>query len=152
MPILDEAHDFAHPVEPDTAWSESYYFNAYDPGSDSGFFTRIGIRPNEGTMDVGLSVWLPGTELATVHSIRPEQGMPTEPGYINGGMAQREGALTTPVVTVDVEDIDAAVQKIEALGGASMGAKLEVGEMGWAAYFKDTEGNVVGLWQTKVPG
>jgi len=40
-------HDFAHPVEPDSAWSESYYFNAYDPGSDSGFFTRIGVRPNE---------------------------------------------------------------------------------------------------------
>ena len=32
MPILDAAHDFAHPVEGDTAWSESYYFNAYDPG------------------------------------------------------------------------------------------------------------------------
>jgi hypothetical protein len=23
--------------------------------------------------------------------------------------------------------------------------------MGWAAYFKDTEGNVVGLWQSAVP-
>ena len=58
------AHDLAHPVEADTAWSESYYFNAYDPASDCGFFTRIGVRPNEGTMDVGLSVWLPGGELA----------------------------------------------------------------------------------------
>ncbi|HUE29498.1 MAG TPA: hypothetical protein VMR79_01415, partial [Verrucomicrobiae bacterium] len=70
MPILDERHDFAHPVEPDTAWSESYYFNAYDPVTDTGLFTRIGIRPNEGTMDVGLSVWLPGSELATVHGVR----------------------------------------------------------------------------------
>ncbi len=64
MPILEPSHDYAHPVEGDTAWSESYYFNAYDPISDSGFFTRIGIRPNEGTMDVGMSVWLPGGELA----------------------------------------------------------------------------------------
>ena len=63
MPILDARHDLAHPVEGDSAWSESYYFNAYDPGTDSGFFTRIGIRPNEGTMDVGLSLWLPGGEL-----------------------------------------------------------------------------------------
>ena len=36
MPILDERHDFMHPVEGDSAWSESYYFNAYDPVSDSG--------------------------------------------------------------------------------------------------------------------
>src|SRR5438876_5767344 len=71
MPILDARHDFAHPVEPDTAWSESYYFNAYDPLTDAGLFTRIGIRPNEGTMDVGLSIWLPGTELAVVRGVRP---------------------------------------------------------------------------------
>jgi hypothetical protein len=64
MPILEARHELAHPVEQDTAWSESYYFNAYDPNSDSGFFTRIGIRPNEGTMDVGLSIWLPGGDLA----------------------------------------------------------------------------------------
>lgn len=63
MPILDARHDLAHPVEGDTAWSESYYFNAYDPGSDSGLFSRVGIRPNEGTMDVGMSIWLPGGEL-----------------------------------------------------------------------------------------
>ncbi len=63
MPILDARHDLAHPVEGDTAWSESYYFNAYDPKTDSGLFSRVGIRPNEGTMDVGLSLWLPGGEL-----------------------------------------------------------------------------------------
>jgi len=61
---MEPHHDLAHDVAADTAWSESYYFNAYDPDSDSGFFTRIGIRPNEGTMDVGLSVWLPGGDLA----------------------------------------------------------------------------------------
>ena len=72
MPILDEVHDFAHPVEGDSAWSESYYFNAFDPATDTGLFTRIGVRPNEGTMDVGLSVWLPGTELAMVHGVRPQ--------------------------------------------------------------------------------
>src|SRR5205814_5699180 len=75
MPILGARHDFAHPVEADTAWSESYYFNAYDPVTDTGFFTRIGIRPNEGTMDVGLSVWLPGTELAVVRGVRDQVEM-----------------------------------------------------------------------------
>src|SRR5713101_6149111 len=75
MPILDEAHDFAHPVESDGAWSESYYFNCYDPAADTGLFTRIGVRPNEGTIDVGLSVWVPGGGLATVHAVREQREM-----------------------------------------------------------------------------
>jgi hypothetical protein len=72
MPVLQPHHDLAHPVEDDTAWSESYYFNAFDPGSDSGFFTRIGIRPNEGTMDVSMSIWLPGGELAEYRASRAQ--------------------------------------------------------------------------------
>jgi len=75
MPILDESHDFAHPVEGDAAWSESYYFNAYDPLTDTGFFTRIGVRPNEETIDVGLSLWLPGTLLAQTGGMREQKEM-----------------------------------------------------------------------------
>jgi hypothetical protein len=75
MPVLEPRHDLAHPVEDDEAWSESYYFNAFDPGSDSGFFTRIGIRPNEGSMDVSMSVWLPGGELAEYRASRAQTEM-----------------------------------------------------------------------------
>jgi hypothetical protein len=75
MPILETRHDYAHPVEGDTAWSESYYFNAYDPGTDSGFFSRIGIRPNEGTMDVGLSLWLPDGDLGEYRSVKEQREM-----------------------------------------------------------------------------
>ena len=75
MPILDARHDLAHPVEGDSAWSESYYFNAYDPGTDSGLFSRIGIRPNEGTMDVGLSLWLPGGELGEYRWVKEQREM-----------------------------------------------------------------------------
>ena len=78
MPVLDASHDFAHPVEGDTAWSESYYFNAYDPVADAGFFTRIGIRPNEGTMDVGFSVWLPDEDLAQLGGVREQKEMVDE--------------------------------------------------------------------------
>jgi len=80
-----------------------------------------------------------------------ERGMPSVPGAINGGMFRREGTVTSPVVTVDVDDIDAALEKIEALGGSTVTPREEVGGMGWAAYFRDTEGNVVGLWQNAVP-
>jgi uncharacterized protein len=78
-----------------------------------------------------------------------EQGMPAEPGSINGGMFAREGDLATPVVTVEVDDIDAALEKIASLGGSTVIAKQAVLDMGFAAYFRDTEGNILGLWETR---
>jgi predicted enzyme related to lactoylglutathione lyase len=79
-----------------------------------------------------------------------QDGRPAVPGSINGGLFKR-GDLTAPVVTVDVEDIDAALEKIAALGGTVHRAKMEVPGMGWNAYFTDSEGNVVGLWQNARP-
>ena len=52
-----------------------------------------------------------------------------------------------PVLVVDVEDIDATLAKIEESGGTTVSAKQAVGEMGFAAYFTDPEGNLMGLWQ-----
>ena len=85
MPILDASHDFAHAVEGDSAWSESYYFNAYDPAADAGLFTRIGVRPNEGTIDAGLSAWLPGNRIANVRGVR-EQTVMTDSDLDVGGV------------------------------------------------------------------
>jgi predicted enzyme related to lactoylglutathione lyase len=73
---------------------------------------------------------------------------PTEPGYINGGMASKQTIPASgPVLTIGVDDIDATLSKIEQSGGARLGEKVPVGDMGFAAYFRDTEGNVLGLWQ-----
>jgi uncharacterized protein len=77
-----------------------------------------------------------------------ENGMPKEPGAINGGMMERQGQLTSPVLTISVDEIDTALANIEKLGGAVVAPKMPVGEMGFAAYFTDPEGNVLGLWQT----
>ena len=76
-----------------------------------------------------------------------EQGMPAEPGAINGGMFKRDGALTSPVVVIAVDDIDKSLELIGGLGGSTVLPKMPVMEMGFAAYVKDTEGNIVGLWQ-----
>jgi hypothetical protein len=75
MPVLEEKHDFQHPVEGDSAWSESYYFNCYCPDTDTGFYSRIGIRPNEGTIDAGMSIWLPGGGLTGLHHVREQKVM-----------------------------------------------------------------------------
>jgi len=76
-----------------------------------------------------------------------DQGMPTEPGYIGGGMLQREAPVTAPVVTLAVDDIDATLATVEKHGGSTVHGKQPVGDMGFAAYFTDSEGNVMGLWQ-----
>ena len=79
-----------------------------------------------------------------------DQG-PVEPGYIGGGLMHREGEFTHPVVTIDVEDIDKALETVAGLGGSTVAGRMAVGDMGWAAYFRDPEGNVIGLWQTAGP-
>jgi predicted enzyme related to lactoylglutathione lyase len=73
---------------------------------------------------------------------------PTEAGYIGGGMMPREDPVTTPVITLDVPDIDAALEAVSSHGGRVVGEKLTVGEMGFAAYFRDSENNLMGLWQS----
>ena len=76
-----------------------------------------------------------------------EKQVPKKPGAINGGMMKRGGDVKSPVVTIGVADIDAAIVEVEKNGGKALGKKMKVGPMGWSAYFKDPEGNVVGLWQ-----
>lgn len=75
-----------------------------------------------------------------------EQG-PSEPGYIGGGMLARTEASSGPVIVLDVADIDDALAKVEELGGKTLQPRQQVGDMGFAAYFTDPEGNVMGLWQ-----
>ncbi|MGH3356309.1 MAG: hypothetical protein ACRDOJ_10460 [Nocardioidaceae bacterium] len=65
---------------------------------------------------------------------------------------RKDAAASAPVVTVDVASIDAALQKIEELGGSTVLAKQPVADMGFAAYFRDPEGNVMGLWENAPPG
>ena len=69
-----------------------------------------------------------------------DHGMPTEPGAINGGMFKREDDIATPVITIDVDDIDASLATIESLGGKTVRPKEPVGEMGFAAYFTRQRG------------
>ncbi len=74
--------------------------------------------------------------------------MPTEPGAINGGMTKRQDPVKSTVVTIDVDDIESSLKSIEKLGGKVVQKKQPVADMGFTAYFKDTEGNIVGLWQS----
>jgi uncharacterized protein len=77
-----------------------------------------------------------------------QNGRPTSPGAINGGMGKKGKTGPDQVtVTISVADIDAALANVKKLGGKVTGKKMPVGDMGFSAYFEDTEGNVVGLFQ-----
>lgn len=76
-----------------------------------------------------------------------DKGMNTEVGAINGGMMKRKDPIKNPVITISVSNIDDSLKKIEKLNGKVVMKKIKVGDMGYAAYFKDSEGNILGLWQ-----
>jgi predicted enzyme related to lactoylglutathione lyase len=73
--------------------------------------------------------------------------MVKNPGAINGGMLKRQKPITSPVITINVADIQKACKDVAKNGGSVLRDPEKVGDMGIAAYFKDSEGNVLGLWQ-----
>jgi predicted enzyme related to lactoylglutathione lyase len=77
-----------------------------------------------------------------------DQGMPSEPGYIGGGMFERMSDIDRPVITIEVDNMDDALKSVSDHGGSQVGEQMKVADMGIAAYFKDSEGNLMGLWQT----
>ena len=77
-----------------------------------------------------------------------EQGPPSEPGFINGGLLERGLPVGGPVIVMDVADIEVSLREIERLGGTTVSGKQPVADMGYSAYFRDTEGNLLGLWQS----
>jgi predicted enzyme related to lactoylglutathione lyase len=91
----------------------------------------------------------PGMDYQGVTTAEVDEAMmPKERGAINGGMFDRASfPLTNPVLTISVDDIDAALAQIEKAGGKTLMARQAVAEMGFTGYFTDPEGNVMGLWQ-----
>lgn len=72
--------------------------------------------------------------------------LPTEPGAINGEIMQRSPTgPSSPVIAIDVDDIDRSLKEIEAQGGRVLTPKTSIPGMGAFAYFEDPEGNTLGL-------
>ena len=112
---------------------------AKDPKRASAFYSKaFGWQFNQFP---GFDYWMVGTTASD------KDGQPTSPGAINGGMGKKEGPLQVPTVTIKVTDIDKTLENVKKLGGKTAGKKTPVGDMGFTAYFTDTEGNVIGLWQ-----
>ena len=91
---------------------------------------------------------LPEMEYRLVMSGPTGELGPTEAGYINGGMTQRQGPNMVPSVVVDVANIEDALASVAANGGRTVVERSPVGDMGFSANFEDTEGNLIGLWES----
>jgi uncharacterized protein len=90
-----------------------------------------------------------GVTYTTVGTVTTDdKRLPTEPGAINGGLMKRSSDTPVPVITIQVDSIDDSLKKIDAGGGSTIQPRTEIPGMGAFAYFKDSEGNVMGLWET----
>ena len=160
MPILDSTHDFGHPIEASPDWSESYYFNGYDPEQALGFFARIAIRPNAPSVDGFISLYLPSgdgvrlaasieglacdTNVPAVGALRFERIKPMQRWRLVGSGASDEGrkvqvdlffeALIPPI------GVDTSGRRVAAASSASVVNSMGAGHfeqsgrwLGWVA-------------------
>jgi uncharacterized protein len=73
---------------------------------------------------------------------------------IDGGLVPRHGpapadgqAVNAYVCTVDVANLDASWTTALAAGATAALPKMPIPGVGWLAYVKDTEGNILGMMQ-----
>ena len=114
-----------------------FEFSADEPERASEFYRKVfgwEIIKWEGPVDY----WLVTT------------GKEGSPG-IDGGIKFRPEPELSTVVTVDVESVDDALERTVAAGGEVVLPKTEIPGIGFHAYFRDTEGNIVGLMEN-LPG
>jgi len=77
-----------------------------------------------------------------------EDMRPRERGRIDGAFYNREEPDVGTLITVEVDSIDEALTRIEEAGGEVAMPKGAVDEWGFYARFRDSEGNLVGLWES----
>ena len=73
----------------------------------------------------------------------------TEADGIDGAIMPRPdyAGNTSVINTIMVDDLAATVAKIETHGGSVVVPKMAIPEMGYLVYFRDSEGNVLGVMQ-----
>jgi predicted enzyme related to lactoylglutathione lyase len=74
-------------------------------------------------------------------------GQPIRPG-VNGMIMKRQHPQQPFANYILVESVEEYGAKAVALGGQIVMPKTAVPGMGWFLYFMDTEGNILGLWQS----
>jgi hypothetical protein len=74
-------------------------------------------------------------------------GEQESPG-IDGGIFKPGEMFIGTVISVDVDDIDAVIDKVKKAGGQLLVEKNTIPGIGYQAYCKDVEGTIIGLHQS----
>jgi len=93
---------------------------------------------------------VPGVEYTRFLTKRvSETYLGPRPFEVNGAIVKRSKEVRSPVVTISVADIEQTLKRISSEGGRVVVPKTPFGNppRGFTAYFMDTEGNTLGLWQ-----
>lgn len=90
----------------------------------------------------------PGMEYHAVRTVEvDDKHLPVKPGAINGGMIKKCDKTPSPVLVINVASVKEKIKQLEKAGGKIVVPPTKVGDVGIIAYFKDTEENVLGLWE-----
>ena len=111
------------------------------------------------TTTTGKIVWfeLPASDSARARSFyadlfgwqfQPFEGQDYHMTYEAGGAIFGAPGQTGPIVYFGVDDVDAAIARVNQLGGTG-GEKQEIPGVGYYAHCADTEGNPIGLYQNR---
>ncbi|HET7172880.1 MAG TPA: VOC family protein [Nocardioidaceae bacterium] len=73
-------------------------------------------------------------------------------GISGGGIARRQEGFTSPRSYVEVDSIEATIEKAKAAGGRVVVEKSPISETSWYAAVEDTEGNQMGLYEGTTEG
>jgi predicted enzyme related to lactoylglutathione lyase len=115
---------------------------ARDAEETARFYENVfGWRMTEKATADGTAVWLFDTG-----------GEPRIENLRRGGIWSRPSDESLGVVVyIVVEDIEATLEKVIALGGEVVGPKTPQGSA-YRAYFADSSGNILGLWEEHSAG
>lgn len=69
-----------------------------------------------------------------------------EPG-IDGGIQRKKDPKATTYIVINVPSVDDFSKRIEEHGGKVVNPKMPIPGVGYAAYFTDLDGNVVGIFE-----
>jgi len=94
---------------------------------------------------------MPGMDYGLIKTVETDQkGMPTKAGGINGGILNRPKGYDGHawINYVNVDSLDASVERAQKLGAKLMKPKTAVPNMGWFAMLTDPQGNAFAMWQS----
>jgi len=93
---------------------------------------------------------MPGMDYTMLRSVDTDaNGVPTQPGGINGGLLKRPDGFRAGawVNYVNVDSIEQTSKKAQELGARLTKDKTAVPGMGWYAMFVDPQGNNFAIWK-----